>query len=46
MLPHTPFYYYDIALLQATLDAIRHEIAQHPNYHVHYALKANANPRL
>ena len=46
MLPHTPFYYYDIALLQATLDAIRYEIAQHPNYHVHYALKANANPRL
>lgn len=46
MLPQTPFYYYDIALLQATLDAIRYEIAQHPNYHVHYALKANANPRL
>lgn len=46
MLPQTPFYYYDIALLQATLEAIRHEIAQHPNYHVHYALKANANPRL
>ena len=46
MLPQTPFYYYDIALLQATLDAIRHEIAQHPNYHVHYALKANANPCL
>ena len=46
MLPQTPFYYYDIALLQATLDAIRHEIALHPNYHVHYALKANANPRL
>lgn len=46
MLPQTPFYYYDIALLQDTLDAIRHEIAQHPNYHVHYALKANANPKL
>ena len=46
MLPQTPFYYYDIALLQTTLDAIRHEIALHPNYHVHYALKANANPRL
>ena len=46
MLPQTPYYYYNIALLQATLDAIHHEIAQHPNYHVHYALKANANPRL
>lgn len=42
----TPFYYYDTALLQATLDAIRYEIAQYPDYHVHYALKANANPNL
>ena len=46
MLPQTPFYYYDISLLQSTLDAIRHEIEQHPNYHVHYALKANTNSRL
>ena len=46
MLPQTPFYYYDTVLLQATLNAIRHEIAQHPNYHVHYALKANANPKV
>ena len=42
----TPFYYYDTALLQATLDAVRCEISQYPDYHVHYALKANANPRL
>lgn len=42
----TPFYYYDTALLQATLDTIRCEIAQYPDYHVHYALKANANPNL
>lgn len=46
MLPQTPFYYYDTALLQATLDDIHKEIAQYPNYHVHYALKANANPKL
>lgn len=46
MLPQTPFYYYDTALLKATLDAIRKEIAPYPNYHVHYAMKANANPRL
>ena len=46
MIPQTPFYYYDTALLQATLDAIHKEIAQYPNYHVHYALKANANPKL
>ena len=46
MIPQTPFYYYDIALLRATLAAIVHEIAPYPNYHVHYALKANANPKL
>ncbi len=46
MLPQTPFYYYDTALLRATLATIAKEIAPYPNYHVHYALKANANPRL
>lgn len=46
MLPQTPFYYYDTKLLQATLEAINKEVEQYPNYHVHYALKANANPRL
>lgn len=42
----TPFYYYDTALLKATLDAIRIAISSQPNYHVHYAMKANANPKL
>ena len=42
----TPFYYYDTALLRVTLDVIAQEVAQYPNYHVHYAMKANANPRL
>ena len=42
----TPFYYYDTALLRATLATIAKEVAQYPNYHVHYAMKANANPRL
>ena len=42
----TPFYYYDTALLRATLDVICSEIAQYPNFYVHYALKANANPKL
>ena len=46
MIPQTPFYYYDTALLRATLDAIAQEIAPYPNFHVHYAMKANANPRL
>lgn len=42
----TPFYYYDTALLKATLDAICAAIASQPNYYVHYAMKANANPKL
>lgn len=42
----TPFYYYDTALLKATLDAICVAIASQPNYYVHYAMKANANPKL
>ena len=46
MFPETPFYYYDTALLRTTLAAIAKEIVPYPNYHVHYAMKANANPRL
>jgi diaminopimelate decarboxylase len=41
----TPFYYYDMALLQDTLNVIRTEIKQY-GYHQHYAVKANANPRI
>lgn len=40
---NTPFYYYDTALLRATLDAINKEVAKHDGFHVHYAVKANAN---
>lgn len=41
----TPFYFYDTGLLEATLQALN--AASRPyHYHVHYALKANANPRL
>lgn len=39
----TPFYYYDKKVLLATLDTIKAELEQHPNYHLHYAIKANAN---
>ena len=46
MIPKTPFYYYDTALLQATLDEITSTVASYPHFHVHYALKANANPKL
>lgn len=39
----TPFYYYDMALLQETLDVVKSESGKY-GYHVHYAIKANANP--
>ena len=41
----TPFYYYDVKLLQDTLDMVKTEAGKY-NYHVHYAVKANANPRI
>ena len=41
----TPFYYYDIDLLQQTLDAVCSETFKY-GYHCHYAIKANANPRI
>lgn len=42
----TPCYVYDMALLRQTLDVIKAETAGHDNYHVHYAVKANANPEV
>lgn len=42
----TPFYYYDTELLTQTLEAIKKEIGDKPNYHLHYAVKANANPKV
>lgn len=42
----TPFYYYDMNVLRATLDAINKEIGKYPNFIVHYAVKANANPKV
>lgn len=41
----TPCYYYDLRLLRETLACMNAEIAGWP-YHVHYAVKANANPIL
>ena len=42
----TPFYYYDMELLRQTLQAINDEASKHEGYHVHYAIKANANPKV
>jgi diaminopimelate decarboxylase len=41
----TPFYYYDIDVLTKTLDAIKKVVKDKP-YHVHYAMKANANEKV
>ena len=42
----TPFYYYDTQLLRQTLQTIKEESGKHANYHVHYAVKANANQKI
>lgn len=38
----TPFYYYDLGLLKDTLESVKKFSGKY-GYHVHYALKANAN---
>lgn len=42
----TPFYYYDTELLQQTLDTINEEAGKYAGYKVHYAVKANVNPKV
>ena len=42
----TPFYYYDTDLLRATLRTINQEASKHEGFVVHYAIKANANPKV
>jgi len=41
----TPFYYYNLELLKATLTEVK-EASSNYNYHVHYAFKANTNNRI
>lgn len=41
----TPFYYYDLDILRATLEIVKKE-SDNSGYKVHYAVKANANPRI
>lgn len=42
----TPFYYYDTNTLRETLSCVNNEAKKYGNYHVHYAVKANANSKL
>ena len=42
----TPFYYYDTDLLRETLREINREAGKHEGFVVHYAVKANANPKI
>lgn len=42
----TPFYYYDTDLLRETLRTINAEAGKHEGFMVHYAVKANANPKV
>ncbi|GHS99459.1 diaminopimelate decarboxylase [Bacteroidia bacterium] len=41
----TPFYFYDTELLRETIRTAVAEAAKY-NYHIHYAVKANANPQI
>ena len=41
----TPFYYYDVKLLDATIDSVK-QSSNFPGFHVHYAVKANSNPEI
>jgi diaminopimelate decarboxylase len=41
----TPFYFYDVALLQKNLSKLNEESGKY-GFHIHYALKANANSKI
>ena len=41
----TPFYYYDLGLLRQTLEACKTASDKY-GFHVHYAMKANFNPKV
>ena len=42
----TPFYFYDTQILRETLQVIKDEMCTLEKCEVHYAIKANANPKL
>jgi diaminopimelate decarboxylase len=41
----TPFYYYDLNVLNSTLNTLKKE-SQNSGFKIHYAVKANSNPRI
>ncbi|MCK5781965.1 MAG: diaminopimelate decarboxylase [Flavobacteriales bacterium] len=41
----TPFYYYDVDVLKKSLETALKASSKY-SYHIHYAIKANANPRI
>jgi diaminopimelate decarboxylase len=41
----TPFYYYDLEILKETLDIVKEE-SERSGYKIHYAVKANSNPKI
>jgi len=42
----TPFYWYDADVLRKTLESINTEADKHEGFVVHYAIKANAKPKI
>ena len=42
----TPFYFYDTKVLRDTLNCVNNEAKKYGNYIIHYAVKANANPKV
>ena len=42
----TPFYYYDTNVLRETLACVKNEVARYEHFDVHYAMKANVNPKV
>jgi len=42
----TPFYFYDMDLLESTISTLKKHLDANPRFRVHYAVKANFNPRI
>lgn len=42
----TPFYFYDLNLLEDTINEVKEALTGHANFCVHYAVKANSNPEI